>query len=69
MEEIEFDKIADVSPQDKLYLEKIIAKSKIDGVQMGITWSEDVYSYLFETNLAPVDISGMLGIDIFAEEL
>lgn len=69
MEEIDYREIANVSPQDRAILEKIVSLSKANGVQIGVPWSQEVYSYLFENELSPFDETGILGMDILAEEI
>lgn len=51
MEEIFLDSVEDLGAGFS-FLNEITEKSKSDGVQMGVPWTQSVYEYLFELPFA-----------------
>ncbi len=64
MDEVSIDLTNRISPMDLECLEDIIEKSKKDGVQTGVTWANDVFSYLFESEECANKFNEVLGIDL-----
>lgn len=67
MDEIKAD-ISDYSPTDIVLLQNIINRSLNNGAQIGISWTKDVYDYIFESN-CNLDLSSLLNVDIEVTEI
>lgn len=68
--EVKFD--GTLNPNDMNYLEYLMDSSKKGGVQTGITWSNEVYSYLFDDKHGIVDLQELqdvLGVYLVTEEI
>ncbi len=67
MDEIKAD-ISDYSPADIVLLQNIINRSLSNGAQIGISWTENVYNYIFESD-CNFDLSALLNMDIEVTEI
>lgn len=67
MDEIKAD-ISDYSPADIVLLQNIINRSLSNGAQIGISWTKDVYDYIFESD-CNFDLSALLNMDIEITEI
>lgn len=65
MEEIKLDfSNFKPSPEELAYFGLLIEKSKKEGAQIGVSWNQKVYNYLFESGIEGIDLSEIFGCDL-----
>lgn len=65
MEEIKIDfSTFKPTPEEIAYYDMLVEKSKREGVQIGVSWNQKVYNYLFESGIQGIDLSQIFQQDL-----